>query len=149
MCSSPRSKGNLAAVCLSTQKGTAKEPVEVGQLVTDWGLKGDAHAGTERQVSLLNEEKALELARAHGLPYRPGVFAENLVVRGLDLSQLQPGDRLRVGEALLEVVQRGKEVKPHHYSYHGLRLLPTDGIFCRVVKGGLIRQGDPVEKVEP
>ncbi|WP_240610852.1 MOSC domain-containing protein [Ammonifex thiophilus] len=140
-------RGTLVAVCLSGQKGTAKEPVEMGKLVADWGLEGDAHAGTERQLSLLNEEKALQLTRAYGLPYRPGVFAENLVVRDLDLDQLQPGDRLRVGEALLEVVQRGKEAKPHHYSYHGLRLLPTDGIFCRVVKGGLVRQGDPVEQV--
>ncbi|MGO0121996.1 MOSC domain-containing protein [Desulfothermobacter acidiphilus] len=144
-CSSAKNNlGTLVAVCLSHQKGTSKEPVSEALLVANWGLEGDAHAGTIRPVSLLDEASALELTRAQGLDYRPGVFAENLVVRGLDLGRLQPGDQLEVGKALLEVIQRGKPSQPHHYSYHGWRLLPTEGIFCRVIKGGRVRPGDQV-----
>lgn len=110
----------------------------------NYGLCGDAHAGTSRQVSLLMEESVLRVARETGVLAQPGDFAENILTRSIDLRGLKPGDRLQAGEGVLEVVQIGKEVKPHHCSFHGLRLLPREGVFCRVVRGGWVRVGDPV-----
>ncbi|MGQ9513207.1 MOSC domain-containing protein [Thermodesulfitimonas sp.] len=137
-------EGQVVAVCISRERGTAKENVGEGFFEEDYGLRGDAHAGTVRQVSLLMEESVLQVARETGVPARAGDFAENILTCGIDLRRLRPGDRLQVGEGILEVVQIGKEVKPHHYSFHGLRLLPSEGVFGRVVRGGRVRAGDPV-----
>jgi MOSC domain-containing protein YiiM len=89
-------------------------------------------------------ESVRRFEREHGLEVNPGDFAENILTEGVDLGRVRPGMRLQVGEGVLEVIQIGKEVKPHHYSFHGFRLLPTEGVFCRVVKGGRVRVGDPV-----
>ncbi|WP_334109626.1 MOSC domain-containing protein [Thermodesulfitimonas autotrophica] len=137
-------EGQVVAVCISRERGTAKENVGEGFFEENCGLRGDAHAGTSRQVSLLMAESVLRVAQEAGVPAQAGDFAENILTRGIDLRGLRPGDRLQVGEGILEVVQIGKEVKPHHYSFHGLRLLPSEGVFGRVVRGGRVRVGDPV-----
>jgi MOSC domain-containing protein YiiM len=110
---------------------------------------GDAHAGfSEREVSLLAAESIRRVNQEHRLDARPGSFAENLTTAGLDLLSLAVGDRLQAGEALLEVVQIGKPADvAHTYSYRGVSILPREGIFCRVVAGGVVRAGDPITRV--
>lgn len=139
----------IVAVCLSQEKGTKKEPVSQGFLKKDHGLVGDAHAGSSRQVSLLGIESinkmlsALESInpermRSQGIKINPGDSAENLVTEGVDLLSLCPGTRIYVGEeAILEVTQIGKE-----FHCPGFYLLPLEGVFARVVHGGMVKPGD-------
>ncbi|NLI78754.1 MAG: hypothetical protein GX442_20230 [Candidatus Riflebacteria bacterium] len=139
--------GLVVALCASPGVGTAKKPVLRLDLVADHGIDGDGHARTVRPVSLLMWERVEAWCQAGGaaLPRpHPGDFAENVLTRGLDLSAAGVGSRLEIGEARLEVVQLGKPVRPDHYSFHGHRLLPTDGVFCRVVAGGRVVAGDRV-----
>lgn len=139
--------GRVVAVCVSEAKGTPKEDVGAGVLVPEVGIEGDAHAGfAHRQVSLLSMEDIRDMrAKLPGL--RPGSFAENLTVEGVDLGFLAIGHRLRVGDALLEVTQIGKECHARCAVYHaaGDCIMPKKGIFCRVLRGGTVRSGDAVE----
>jgi len=141
-------KGEVLAVCLSPEKGTKKRPVEVGSFEVDYGLIGDGHAekGGSRQVSLLSEESILYM-RSLGLEVGPGDFAENLTIRGIRLSDLKPGTRLRVGEVILEVTQIGKECHSRCAIYRqvGDCIMPREGVFARVIRGGQVRAGDEVE----
>ena len=99
--------GIVRAVCLSTEKGTAKQDLGQAELVAQHGLKTDAHAGDwHRQVSLLSFQK-IEAFRAKGAEVDFGAFGENLVVDGIDLAGLPLGTKLRCGEALLEMTQIG------------------------------------------
>ncbi|MEW6573671.1 MAG: MOSC domain-containing protein [Bacillota bacterium] len=137
--------GTVIAVCISAERGTAKQDVGEGYFKEDFGLEGDGHAGSPRQVSMLMGESVARFTREHGLEPKPGDFAENILTRGIDLKKVKVGMRLQVGDGILEIVQIGKEVKPHHYSFHGFRLLPTEGLFCRVLKSGRVKVGDPVK----
>lgn len=124
------------------------QKTDIGEavLVVDKGMEGDAHFGfAHRQVSLLNAEEAAKIRKK--VPrLKAGDFAENLLVEGFDLSQLRPGDRLEAGETLLEVTQIGKECHSRCAIYEaaGDCIMPRLGIFCRVVRGGTVRTGDPV-----
>lgn len=136
----------VVAVCRSTRRTDPKEDVGEGELRAGYGLVGDAHAGlSEREVSLLALESIERANREHGVGAGPGSFAENLTVQGLNLLSLRVGDRLQVGPALLEVVQIGKPPEvAHTYHFRGVSILPREGIFCRVVKGGRVARGDPI-----
>ena len=138
--------GKILAVCMSHEKGTQKVPEEKVLLQADWGLSGDAHAGHwHRQVSLLSAEK-IEEFRARGAEVGFGAFGENLVVSGIDLRALPVGTRLSVGECLLEVTQIGKDCHSHCAIFQkvGDCIMPREGIFARVLKGGTVRPGDLV-----
>ncbi|MFH1084144.1 MAG: MOSC domain-containing protein [Chloroflexota bacterium] len=139
--------GTVAAVCLSGERGTSKQPVDAAELRPDWGLVGDAHAGPgARQVALLAWE-SIEKALARGLKVGPGSYAENITTRGLDLMALPIGARLRVGyTVVLEVTQHGKPPHEHDviHALVGDSLIPREGIFARVVRGGNVRAGDPI-----
>jgi MOSC domain-containing protein YiiM len=143
-------KGKVIAVCRGAKKGCPKEEVGSGLFEKGMGLTGDAHAGTEKEVSILAKERVDALAAATGLSFPPGAFAENLLVEGLEEEACVPGVRLRVGEAVLEVHQIGKEPNiPHSYQTQGHSLLPRYGIFAKVLRGGIIRRGDKVEWLPP
>jgi len=136
----------IVAVCTSTHKGTKKEPVASIVLKEGQGVVGDAHAdcGTHRQVSLLAEESIQKMAEA-GLRVGPGDFAENITTRGISLVSLARGTRLAVGtEAVLEVSQIGKECHTpcDIFRQVGWCIMPREGIFAKVVSGGLVRPGD-------
>jgi len=137
----------LVAVCKSKCRTEPKEDAGEGLLRPGYGLVGDAHAGSsEREVSLLAMESIEQVNRVHGIAAGPGCFAENLTTWGLDLLALRPGDRIRVGAALLEVVQIGKPPQAAHtYNFQGVSILPRHGIFCRVIEGGQVRKGDAVQ----
>lgn len=144
--------GEVVAVCVSAEKHVQKEEVEEVLLVEDLGIRGDAHAGFgHRQVSLLAEE-SVDKMRAMGLEgLRPGAFGENLLTRGLELTRLKVGDRLRVGkDILLEVTQIGKECVDRCAIYYaaGDCIMPREGIFARVLKGGTAKAGDRIEVLE-
>jgi MOSC domain-containing protein YiiM len=144
--------GKVLAVCISDRKGVPKTNVFRGQLVANHGLEGDAHAGPwHRQVSLLAQESA-DKVRAKGLDVAPGAFAENILTSGLDLLSLPLGTRLRIGpEALVEVTQIGKECHTRCAIYRitGDCVMPREGIFVRVLRGGMVQVGDPIEVLPP
>jgi len=135
------------AVCISDRTGIPKTEIEAGTLRADWGLEGDAHAGAwHRQVSLLAEESIAKV-KATGLDVAHGAFAENIVTAGLVLYELPVGARLRVGPALCEITQIGKECHAHCaiYEITGDCVMPREGIFVRVLEGGAVRAGDTIE----
>ncbi len=139
--------GKIQHVCLSARKGTTKRSVDKAVLRQDHGFEGDAHAGDwHRQVSLLDEAD-IETMRARGLNLEPGDFGENLVTSGLDLSALGIGTQLTAGSAQLEITQIGKVC--HHrcaiFYKAGDCIMPRAGLFCRVVEGGEIRPGMPIQ----
>jgi MOSC domain-containing protein YiiM len=145
--------GAVLAVCISTAKGTPKAPVAEGRLLEGHGLEGDAHAGTEREVSLLCRASA-DKVRTKELDPGPGDFAENLLVDGLAAEDFTLGARIRLTtdgeEALLEVTQIGKEC---HADCAIRRLtgdcvMPREGIFAHVLEGGPVRPGTLLELTE-
>lgn len=139
----------VVAVCASQQRGDPKVDVGAGELRANYGLVGDSHAGySEREISLLAIESIEQVNREHNIGAVPGSFAENLTVQGLDLMTLRVGDRLLVGPAMLEVVQIGKPPEiAHTYNFHGVSVLPRQGVFCRVLREGRVSRGDLVEIV--
>jgi len=141
----------IIAVCKSEKKGTKKKDVGEGLLRADFGLVGDAHADccTHRQISLLAVE-SIEKMRALGLELSPGDFAENLTTEDIDLVSLPIGTSMSIGEqVVLEITQIGKEC----HSGCAIRrqvgkcIMPEEGVFARVIRGGTIRAGDQI-KVE-
>ena len=140
---------HIVAVCRSQQRMDPKEDIGVGELRVGYGLVGDAHAGlSEREVSLLALESIERVNQEHGISAGPGSFAENLTTQGIDLLSLRVGDRLRIGSTMLEVVQIGKPPSAAHtYNFHGFSILPTEGVFCRVLEGGPVKRGDEIALV--
>ena len=137
-------KGTIVAVCISEEKGTAKENIGRCQLVADHGLAGDAHAGNwHRQVSLLCYERVEEFRRS-GAQVEDGAFGENLLVSGIDFPRLPVGTRLKCGGILLKITQIGKECHSHCAIFHqvGDCIMPREGVFARVLCGGEIGIGD-------
>jgi TatD DNase family protein len=142
--------GVVKAVCVSEEKGVAKKNVGRGELAARHGLKGDAHAGNwHRQVSLLSLQK-IEAFRAKGADVEYGAFGENLVVDGIDFAGLPLGTKFRCGDALLEITQIGKECHNHCAVYQrmGRCIMPREGIFARVLRGGEIKVGDEFQITE-
>ena len=137
---------SVVAVCISERKGTQKHEVPEIQLKIDHGIVGDAHAGNwHRQVSLLGQE-SVEKMKAVFPDIPVGAFAENILTEGLTLYTLPVGTRLRVGEALLEVTQIGKECHAHCAIRQqvGDCVMPREGIFTIVLEEGTIRAGDTI-----
>ncbi|MGD8625253.1 MAG: MOSC domain-containing protein [Anaerolineae bacterium] len=140
-------QGEILAVCTSDRKGIRKQDVGQAELRPDWGIVGDAHAADwHRQVSLLAWE-SIEKMRALGLNVKAGSFAENITTRGLSLVDLPVGTQLRLGEALVEVTQIGKECHDRCAIYYqaGDCVMPREGIFVRVHQGGHIKAGDTIK----
>jgi MOSC domain-containing protein YiiM len=144
-------KGTIVAVCTSTKKGIRKKTVGEAELKVDWGIVGDAHAADwHRQVSLLALE-SIEKMRALGLNVGPGSFAENLTTQGMDLLSLPIGSQVRVGdEAILEITQHGKICHDRCAIYYqaGDCVMPREGVFAKVIKGGLVKVGDKIELLQ-
>ena len=136
----------IVAVCTSKEKGTRKKAVNEGLFREDYGLVGDAHADccTHRQVSLLAQE-SIDKMLALGVKVGPGDFAENITTEGIDLVSLSIGTRISIGkDILLEVTQIGKECHTPCAIYRqaGVCVMPTEGIFTRVICGGVAKVGD-------
>jgi TatD DNase family protein len=139
--------GKVLAVCRSERRGTPKVNAGRGEFRVRHGLVGDAHAGDwDRQVSLLSHEK-IEAFRARGAKAAHGDFGENLVVEGIDFSALPVGAVLECGEVILELSQIGKECHHHCAIFEVLGdcIMPREGVFARVIRGGIISAGDTME----
>ena len=139
--------GKVIATCISERRGTKKTNVNTVNLIVDHGVEGDAHAGNwHRQVSLLSFNK-IEEFRAKGANVNDGDFGENLVVEGIDFKTLPIGTRFKCNEVILELTQIGKEC--HHgcaiFKEMGDCIMPREGVFARVIKGGKISVGDILE----
>lgn len=142
--------GRVIAVCISEKKGTQKTEVPSIKLVPEWGIEGDAHAGNwHRQVSFLALEK-IEDFRARGADVDFGAFGENIIAEGFDFRSLPVGTRFRIGDALLELTQIGKECHTHCAIYHqvGDCIMPREGVFTVVLEGGTVKAGDTIEMIE-
>ncbi|MFC2003686.1 MOSC domain-containing protein, partial [Chloroflexota bacterium] len=131
---------------------TKKEAIAEGVLRQDYGLVGDAHADsdTHRQVSLLAVESISKMQRL-GLEVGCGDFAENITSEGVDLVSLPVGTRLLIGdEAILEITQIGKECHTRCAIYRqvGKCIMPTEGMFARVIEGGVVKAGDAIRILE-
>lgn len=138
----------VVAVCISKEKGTKKETIAEGTLKEDYGLVGDAHADccTNRQVSLLAIE-SINKMRSLGFNIDPGDFAENLTTEGIDLVSLPIGTQLSTGkEIILEITQIGKKCHSGCAIYRqiGKCIMPKEGAFAKVIRGGFVRAGDPI-----
>lgn len=140
--------GRVAAVNISEKKGQVKKPVDRGVLVKDFGLEGDAHGGSwHRQVSLLAQESIDKMKALGIVGLCTGKFAENITTEGIELHTLGVGTRLKAGEAVLEISQIGKECHRgcEILKQVGKCIMPTEGIFARVIEGGEIKPGDKIE----
>lgn len=144
-------KGKVLAINVSKEKGVPKTTVDEAVFIEEYGIEGDAHAGKwHRQVSLLGDE-SVEKMRAQGAQgLCTGKFAENITTQGLDLWTLPVGTLVKIGETLQEVTQIGKECHAgcSIRALVGDCVMPREGIFTRVVKGGIVRTGDTIEVVE-
>jgi MOSC domain-containing protein YiiM len=139
--------GIILAICTSEKKGTAKQMINEAEFKVDHGIVGDAHAGNwHRQISLLSFEK-IEDFRSRGGEVDFGAFGENVVVEGIDLSKLPVGTKLAIGDILLEVTQIGKVCHDRCHIFYtvGDCIMPREGIFTKVLKGGIVKVGNTIE----
>ena len=137
----------VTAVCISEHKGTKKHPVERITVKENHGIVGDAHAGSwHRQISLLAQE-SIDIMTEMGVEdLTPGQFAENLTTKDICLYELPVGTRLQIGETIQEVTQIGKECHKGCAIQQkvGKCIMPTQGIFTKVIKEGTIHIGDTI-----
>ena len=140
----------IAAICISEIRGIQKQEIPEAFLRAGHGIEGDAHAGSwHRQVSLLSVDSVAKLQEKLDFELKHGAFAENILVEGMAVHTLPVGTRLRIGEALCEVTQIGKEC----HSDCAIRkaagdcVMPREGIFVKVLESGRIAKGDAVEVV--
>ena len=140
----------VVAVCISERKGEKKHPVDAIELRRHHGIVGDAHAGDwHRQVSLLAQE-SVDTMRSPELTLSAGDFAENILTEGITLKTLPVGTRLRVGDALLEITQIGKQCHADCAIKQktGKCVMPTEGVFAIVIEEAAVRAGDAIEVEE-
>jgi len=139
-------QAHVVAVCTSQKKGERKTPVAEVMFEERHGICDDAHAGPwHRQVSLLAIE-SVEKMKALGLDVGPGDFGENLTTSGIDLVSLPVGTQLNIGSTIVEVTQIGKECHQRCAIYHqaGDCVMPKEGIFVKVLKGGPVKAGSAI-----
>lgn len=138
----------VIAVNISEKKGVQKHPIEFGEFIEDFGLKGDAHGGNwHRQVSFLGVE-SIDKVKALGVKgLCAGNFAENITTEGINLYELPVGTKMDINGVIMEITQIGKECHKKCAIYHqvGDCIMPREGIFAKVLAGGIIRGGDEIK----
>lgn len=137
----------VLSINISTKTGTIKYPVPGAFFRVNHGIEGDAHAGDwHRQVSLLAQESVDKMIAKGVKGLKPGIFAENITTEGIEVFTLPVGTKLQIGEVLMEVTQIGKEC--HHdcdvYKQVGMCVMPREGVFTRVLRGGNMHPGDEI-----
>ncbi|WP_171773038.1 MOSC domain-containing protein [Clostridium beijerinckii] len=138
----------VLSINISEKKGVIKTPIKEGIFIEEHGLKDDAHAGKwHRQVSLLAQESIDKMIKMGISNLDAGKFAENITTEGIVLHELPVGTRLKIGETIQEVTQIGKECHKGCAIKNqvGTCIMPTEGIFTRIIQGGVIREGDSIE----
>ena len=140
---------NIVAICISEKKGVGKTQIEEINLIEEFGLENDAHGGKwHRQVSLLEKEK-IEDFIARGGKVKYGDFGENFVTEGIDLEKIQVGDKITIRDSLLEITQKGIQchVKCNIFKMVGDCIMPKNGVFARVLKGGHVKIGEEIQLI--
>ena len=140
--------GKILAICTSPKRGTVKTEVPSAVLTPEWGIVSDAHGGNwHRQVSLLSAEKIEAFRKKIWVDY--GAFGENLVIEGFDFRNLPVTSRFAIGDVVLEMTQIGKECHSHCeiFKRMGECIMPREGVFAVVLRGGTIQKGDTIELV--
>ena len=143
-------KTQIFRISISARKGTQKTNVTEARLKNNYGIVGDGHAGSKRQVSLLAYEsyKAFLASRNDISEINPGDFAENITTIGLSFVEVKVGRKIRIGDDIeLEVTEIGKS--ECHHGCHirktvGDCIMPREGIFAKVIRGGTIQVGDKI-----
>ena len=141
-------RGNIYSIAISPERGQLKKEVPEANVIENYGIENDGHGGEwGRQITCLNYSSVEKVNKEKNLNIGAGDFAENILIDGLDFFMLGVGNRLKLGEnVVLEITQIGKEDHPTIVSRtFGVSLLPSEGLFCKVIKGGKIKKGDPVE----
>lgn len=139
--------GKVMAICISKNRGTQKTRVENAVFIENFGMEGDAHGGNwHRQVSLLSFATISDFKK-RGAQVEDGAFGENVIVEGINLVHLPVGTKLSSGDIILEVTQIGKECHSHCQIYNkmGECIMPTNGVFARVLCGGNLKEGDEIQ----
>ena len=140
--------GKIVAICISEKKGVQKKDIKQCRLIENYGLEGDAHAGPwHRQISLLSIEGRLVMENK-GIKLDAGDFGENVLTEGVDFANIMVGNEIRLGrDALVRVTQIGKECHDRCNIYYqvGDCIMPREGIFAEVLKGGEIKIDDDIE----
>jgi MOSC domain-containing protein YiiM len=140
-------RGKIYALSISKRKGVPKKNVDEVFLIENFGIEGDIHAGSyERQVSLLAIESIEKMRRKGLVNLRPGAFAENITTQGIDLLKLEIGDILKINDVELKISKIGKECHTKCAIFYkvGDCVMPREGVFAIVLKGGKIRKGDDI-----
>lgn len=138
--------GKVVAVCKSVHKGERKVNVGQAQLIENFGMDGDAHSGPwDTHIRLLAQESIYK-AFKRGLNVGPGDFSENITTRGIDLSSLRVGTKLKVGNAVIEITKKGKECKDkcNIFNLIGDCIISREGVYAKVLRGGLVFVGDEI-----
>ena len=136
----------IKAISISDRKGVRKKNIDSVLLRENFGLENDAHGGDwHRQVSFLAQE-SINFMRDKGLDVVAGNFAENITTEGIDLVALKVGTHLQIGATELVISQLGKICHNRCAIYHqaGDCVMPREGIFGVVLKGGEIKVGDQI-----
>ena len=144
-------KGKVIAINRSEKKGVMKTPIGEGVCIEKFGLEGDAHGGDwHRQVSLLGQESIDKMVALGAGELEPGNFAENITTEGITVYELPVGTRLKIGETLQEVTQIGKQCHKgcEIAKKVGDCVMPREGIFTIILKGGVVKPGDTIEVLE-
>lgn len=137
------------AICISEKRGTEKTQTDEADIIENWGIKGDAHGGNwHRQISLISADD-IDSFNARGANVKYGAFGENIVVRGIDLTALTVGSKLKTGNVILEITQIGKECHSHCniFKRMGECIMPHKGVFAKVLRGGHIKKGDEMKVI--
>lgn len=142
--------GKVISVNISEKTSVIKEPVSKALFIKDYGIKGDGHAGSgHRQISLLGIESYHRLEKK-GKKFSPGAFAENITTEGFVLNKLTIGTVFKIGETIQEITEIGKKGhdKFEIIKLFGAYILPIEGIFTKVIKGGIVKVGDEIKIIE-
>ncbi len=147
-------KGKVLSVNISVKKGTVKHTVNEINLIEDFGVEGDSHAekGSIRQVSLLGQESVDKMTALGIAGLCFGKFAENITTEGIVLYEIPVGTKVKIGNTLTEVTQIGKKCHAADgceiARTVGICVMPKEGIFVKVLKGGKVRAGDDIEVID-
>jgi MOSC domain-containing protein YiiM len=141
----------IVSIATSRKKGTTKKCIDQAELIENHGIKDDAHAGDwHRQLSFLSAE-SIEKVSTEEFKLNFGDFAENLATTGIDWKSQKIGQRVSLGaDALVEITQIGKECHKKCAIYYrtGDCIMPKEGVFAKILTGGIIRVGDNIALVD-
>jgi len=142
--------GIIHAISISGERGQLKKEVIQANVIENFGIENDGHAGEwGRQITCLSYQSVQKSNKENNLNMGPGDFAENILIDGIDYSKIAVGNKIKLGAGVvLEVTQIGKEDHPSVVTkIFGVSLLPYEGIFCKVIAGGIIKKGDSAEEI--